>query len=261
MNRMKNTGLVLCGLALGLALSGPAAQAAELVSATLSNHRILVDGTEAKMEAYKVNGNNYVKLRDIGKALNINVYWDSEQGCVQIEADKPYTGEAPTKNTAPAEEAITAKADTIDTAAAKQDIIDRTNALRKEQGVAALTVNDRLTQAAQVRAEEMAASGVYAHTRPDGRSYVTVTDCKYVGENIHRLEDWALNDRNLAETMIWSWSASAGHLKNMTNNRYGSIGVGLAHGTDENGQGCWYCVQLLMDTGCTIGKVDKPAAK
>ncbi len=66
-----------------------------------------------------------------------------------------------------------------DVAAAKQDIIDRTNTLRKENSVAALRVNDKLMQAAQVRADEMAASGVYSHTRPDGRKSNTVTDSKY----------------------------------------------------------------------------------
>lgn len=143
----------------------------------------------------------------------------------------------------------------------KQDIVDRTNALRKENGIAALTADDKLMQAAQVRAEEMAANTVYSHTRPDGRKYVTVTDCQYVGENIHCLEDWALKEKSLPETVMWAWTASAGHLKNMTNSRYGSIGVGLAEGTDENGAGCWYCVQLFMDAGCSISWVDRPAAK
>ena len=143
----------------------------------------------------------------------------------------------------------------------KQDIIDRTNALRKENGIAALTTSDKLMQAAQVRADEMAASGVYSHIRPDGRKYMTVTDSQYIGENIHCLEDWALKEKSLPETVMWAWSASAGHLKNMTNSRYGSIGVGLAKGTDENGEDCWYCVQLFMDTGCSISWVDRPAAK
>ena len=119
----------------------------------------------------------------------------------------------------------------------------------------------KLMQAAQVRAEEMAANTVYSHTRPDGRKYVTVTDCQYVGENIHCLEDWALKEKSLPETVMWAWTASAGHLKNMTNSRYGSIGVGLAEGTDENGAGCWYCVQLFMDAGCSISWVDRPAAR
>lgn len=258
MSRMKNTGLVLCGLALGLALSGPAARAAEAVSATLSNHRIFVNGQEVQMEAYTINSNNYVKLRDIGKAVGFNVYWLDG---VQIDSTAPYTGEASVKEAAPVEQPATVKTDTDDINKVKQDIIDATNALRKEQNLAALTVNEQLMQAAQVRAEEMAASGVYSHTRPNGRKYVTVTDCKYVGENIHRLEDWALADRDLAETAVWAWSASAGHRKNMTNSRYGSVGIGLAHGRGENGQGCWYCVQLLMDTGCTIGWIDEPATK
>ena len=99
-----------------------------------------------------------MKLRDIGKAVGFNVYWNAEDGSVQIETDKPYTGEAPAKGEA---------ADDAD--AMKQDIVDRTNALRKENGVAALRVNDKLMQAAQVRADEMAAHTAYSHTRPDGR--------------------------------------------------------------------------------------------
>ena len=98
-------------------------------------------------------------------------------------------------------------------------------------------------------------------TRPDGRKYVTVTDCQYVGENIHCLEEWALKEKSLPETVMWAWAASAGHLKNMTNSRYGSIGVGLAEGTDENGADCWYCVQLFMDAGCSISWVDHPAVR
>ena len=34
-----------------------------------------------------------MKLRDIGEAVDFNVYWDGS--AVQIESDKPYTGEAP----------------------------------------------------------------------------------------------------------------------------------------------------------------------
>ena len=68
MNRLKNTGLVLCGLVLGLSLSAPAAQAVESLKATLSTNRILVDGQEVHLTAYNINGNNYVKLRDIGEA-------------------------------------------------------------------------------------------------------------------------------------------------------------------------------------------------
>ena len=59
MNRLKNTGLVLCGLVLGLTLSAPAAQAVESLKATLSTNRILVDGQETHMTAYTIGGSNY----------------------------------------------------------------------------------------------------------------------------------------------------------------------------------------------------------
>ena len=155
MNRLKNTGLVLCGLALGLSLSAPVAQAVESLKATLSTNRVLVDGQEVRLTAYNINGNNCIMLRDIGRAVGFNVYWDSNTKCVQVESKKPYTGEAPVTS---AEAKPVEQPAQTDVAAAKQDIIDRTNALRRTKGVAALRVNDKLMQAAQVRADEMAAS-------------------------------------------------------------------------------------------------------
>ena len=216
------------------------------------------------MEAYGIAGHNYVKLRDIGKAVGFNIYWDSDNGCVQVESGKPYTGEAPAK-TEPdkpvSQPEVTAP--TADVDAMKQDIIDRTNALRKENGIAALTANDKLMQAAQVRADEMAATGTYSHTRPDGRKYYTVTDCRQVGENIHQIPLLYLAQQKtaLAETLVYSWSKSAGHMENMTDESYAAIGVGLARGTDANGLECWYCVQLFLRSGYSISAVDKPATK
>ena len=262
MTRIHSTGLVLCGLVLGLTLSTPAAQAVESLKATLSTNRILVDGQETHMTAYTIGGNNYVRLRDIGKAVDFEVYWDSDAKCVQVESGKPYTGEEPANDEIikPAPQAeVTLPADDVD--ALKQDIIDRTNALRREQGISALTVNAKLMQAAQVRAEEMAASGIYSHTRPDGRKNTTVTDCSYVGENIHRIADWALQGKTISEAAMWSWSLSGGHRSNLLEKNYAEIGVGLARGVNDNGDECWYCVQLFLWNGYTVGWVDAPTSK
>ena len=258
MNRMKNIGLILCGLVLGLALSSPAAQAVESLKATLSTNRILVDGKEVRLTAYNVNGNNYVMLRDIGKTVGFEVYWDGDEKCVQIKSDKPYTGEAPVK----AETSEPASQPEVTTPAdVKQDIVDRTNALRREKGVAALRVNDKLMQAAQVRADEMAANTVYSHTRPNGEKFNAVTDCPYIAENIHRIADWVLSDQTLAERAVADWSASATHNKNMVNPKLSEIGIGLARGVNDNGDPCWYCVQLFLYDGYTITRVDSPASK
>ena len=262
MNRIKNTGLVLCSLVLGLSLSAPAAQAAESLKAALSTNRIFVDGQEVQIEAYTIHDNNFIQLRDIGKAVGFNVYWDTDTKTVQIETDKPYTGIAPdkagTSGPAPQPE-VTPSADDVD--ALKQDIVDCTNALRIEQGISALKVNQQLMQAAQVRAEEMAASGVYSHTRPDGRKSTTVTDCEYIGENIHRIADWALQGKSVSEVAVWSWSLSGGHRDNLLEKNYAETGVGLARGVNDNGDECWYCVQLFLWNGYTVGWVDAPTSK
>ena len=80
---MKNVGLVLCGTVLGLALSAPAAQAVESLKAMLSTNRIFVDGQEVQIEAYAIHDNNFMQLRDIGKAVGFNVYWDTNTKTVK----------------------------------------------------------------------------------------------------------------------------------------------------------------------------------
>ena len=152
---------------------------------------------------------------------------------------------------------------TVDDEAMKRDIVERTNALRTERGIASLTTSDKLMQAAQVRADEMAANSVYSHTRPDGREYTTVTDCKYVGENIHQIPLLYLEQLKgeLVGTVVHSWSKSAGHMENMINASYASIGVGLARGIDGSGLECWYCVQLFLRDGFHITWVDTPAKR
>ena len=248
------------GLFIGAIITGGASAYAAGILAERSNHRIFVDGQEVQMEAYAVNGNNYVKLRDIGKTVDFEVYWDSDAKCVQVESGKPYTGEAPEKS---AEAKPVEQPAQTDVAAAKQDIIDRTNAIRREQGISALTVNAKLMQAAQVRADEMAASGVYSHTRPDGRKSNTVTDSKYTGENIHSISELYLEQqrKTLSEAVVNLWSNSKAHADNMTNTRYGEIGVGLARGVNQNGLDCWYCVQVFLLDGCEVTWVDTPASK
>ena len=243
------------GLFIGAIITGGASAYAAGILAERSNHRIFVDGQEVQMEAYGIAGHNYVKLRDIGKAVGFNVFWDADSGCVQIETGAPYTGEAPSA------EAVPPAAAPSDVDAAKRDIVARTNALRRENGVAALRVNDRLMQAAQVRADEMAAHTVYSHTRPNGGKFNTVADCPYMAENIHRIADWTMSNQTLAERAVADWSASTTHNKNMVNPKLSEIGVGLARGVNDTGDPCWYCVQLFLYDGCSVTRVDTPTNK
>ena len=94
MNRKTILTVTASALA-GAMLIGPAANAAtEYFKATRSNQDFFLNGQQIEMEAYMINGNNYVKLRDIGEAVGFNVYWD---GAAQISSEDPYTGAAPVK--------------------------------------------------------------------------------------------------------------------------------------------------------------------
>ena len=256
-NVRKNVSMMLTGMVIGAALTGGSIAVAAGITAEPTWQPIFVDGQQVEMEAYNIAGHNYVKLRDMGKQVSFNVYWDAVNGCVQVESGKPYTGEAPVKSTTT--KSVEQPAQT-DVAVAKQNIIDRTNALRKENGIAALTTSDELMQAAQVRADEMAANTVYSHTRPDGRNFNTVTDCPYMAENIHRIATRYLSqyDVSLAEAAVDGWANSETHLRNIRNERLNAIGVGIAKGVNAAGEESWYCVQLFLYDGCVISQVDTP---
>lgn len=98
---MKNTKsviLLLTGVVLGASLASPAANAAaEFFQAQRTPHPICVDGQQIQMEAYAIDSNNYVKLRDIGQAVGFEVYWDGS--AAQIISDRPYTGQPPAQAT------------------------------------------------------------------------------------------------------------------------------------------------------------------
>lgn len=89
---MKRTFHFVAGLLVGAALFGGGVAYAAGVIAERSTNTIYIDGRQVELEAYSINGSNYVKLRDVGKAVGFNVYW---QNGVQIDTAAPYTGEAP----------------------------------------------------------------------------------------------------------------------------------------------------------------------
>ena len=95
---MKRVGTFITVLLVGATLFGGTAAYAAGIMAEQSTNRFFVDGHEVSLNAYAINGSNYLRLRDIGEAVGFNVYWDTEQHCVQIESDAPYTGVAPAAN-------------------------------------------------------------------------------------------------------------------------------------------------------------------
>lgn len=62
-------------------------------SAKVTDQKITVDGVQVSMTAYQIDGNNYVKLRDIGKQVGFGVSYDAATESVRIDTDAPYTEE------------------------------------------------------------------------------------------------------------------------------------------------------------------------
>ena len=60
-----------------------------------SSQTFYVDGQQVQLQAYAIGGNNYVKLRDVGQAVNFNVSYDAATNSVQIATDEPYSEDTP----------------------------------------------------------------------------------------------------------------------------------------------------------------------
>ena len=93
------------GILAGLALSSPAVQAADYLKATISNQPIYVNDQQISMTAYNIGGNNFVKLRDIGKAVDFGVIYDAATNSVHIDSTQPYQDAA---SHGPTEESVQA---------------------------------------------------------------------------------------------------------------------------------------------------------
>ena len=96
MSRKKDMTLLAAGILAGTLLAGPAAQAAAQLTATPSTQAFYVDGERVDLEAYVINGSNYVKLRDIGRKVDFSVAYDSTTNSVQVDSSNPYVEESGT---------------------------------------------------------------------------------------------------------------------------------------------------------------------
>ena len=84
MSRKKEMTLIAAGMLTGALLAPTAHAAVRQLTATPSTQEFYVDGKQTHLEAYSINGGNYVKLRDIGKAIGVDVSYDGSTNSVYI---------------------------------------------------------------------------------------------------------------------------------------------------------------------------------
>ena len=93
MNRFRTMGTFSCGILVGASIIGSASAYVAEILAQPSTQAIYVDGVETPMTAYVINGSNYVKLRDVGEAVDFAVTYDPTTNSVQIGSDVPHIAE------------------------------------------------------------------------------------------------------------------------------------------------------------------------
>ena len=104
------------------------------------------------------------------------------------------------------------------------------NKYRKATGKKGLKKDKKLEKIAKIRAEEMAKSGKFSHTRPNGKSGLTL-----IKGNIYKGENIAMGQRTCKEVST-AWYNSKGHKKNMLKKQYKKVGIA---GYEYNGVIYW----------------------
>ena len=114
-------------------------------------------------------------------------------------------------------------------------LVNATNQKRAAAGVGALTYNDKLTKAAQNKANDMATRDYWSHNTPEGTApRIFITNAGYIysiaGENL--AFGYRITNTNPATNEIGvmdGWMASPSHKENLLNSRFTEVGFGIAN--------------------------------
>ena len=63
---------------------------AQLHEANISSAAVYVNGKIADLAAYNIDDNNFFKLRDLCRVLNIYIEWDAQQQIIAVDPDRTY---------------------------------------------------------------------------------------------------------------------------------------------------------------------------
>lgn len=128
----------------------------------------------------------------------------------------------------------------------EQQIVERTNAFRKEQDRESVKVDQTLTQTANEFAQFMARTDKYGH-HADGRSPSERAKSQgyemcMISENIaYQFKTTGFATEELAKAFVTGWKNSPGHRKNMLEKHVTETGVGVAQ---SESTGVFYAVQM-----------------
>lgn len=130
---------------------------------------------------------------------------------------------------------------------AAQRILERTNQLRREQGLAAVTKNEKLQAAAQSFAHFMAKSGQYGHEADGSTAGKRARAAGYawceISENIaYQFDSRGFETAALADRVLEGWKKSPGHRANLLDRTVVETAIAVARSEKT---GYYYSVQMF----------------
>jgi uncharacterized protein YkwD len=230
---LATSALLLSGLAVALPATGWSADLATALGSAVRSAAV-VDGPQ--LADQDTVATPISRLRTVPRALVADEPVPTTPPAAETPAapaeqtEAPRTAAAKTPKATGTTKAASAARTTSDTAKPKPArgpvgaVVAATNAERKDAGCDPVTLDSRLTAAAQEHAEDMAANDYFSHTDQDGAdSSDRMHDAGFGGSRTG--ENIAYGQETAAE-VVATWMGSSGHRHNILNCAYDRIGVG-----------------------------------
>ena len=133
--------------------------------------------------------------------------------------------------------------------AIREEIVRLTNEVRKENGVAALPVDDAMMNAAQMAAEEYAKTGSFwsGHNPKMELEMRKAAGVFYGGGS--NLTGFYADSAFVAQDAVDNWVNSPGHFSAMIDSTLNNMGIGVAQTSNKT----WVCIQFFGDLDSNLG--------
>jgi uncharacterized protein YkwD len=106
-------------------------------------------------------------------------------------------------------------------------VLSEVNKFRAQNGLAALRLDDRLNQAAQLHSNDMAAHNTMSHNCQNGTTpSQRITNAGY---SWHAIAENVATGQTTAQQVVQAWINSAGHRANMLKTDIKDVGIGFNH--------------------------------
>lgn len=135
-----------------------------------------------------------------------------------------------------------------------EELLNLTNIKRQENGVSTLSLNEKLSEAASKKAQDMFENNYWAHNSPTGKTpwvFIKASGYEYIyaGENLAK-------GFSTAPDAVNAWMASPDHKANMLSSNYKDVGFAVQVGT-LNGEETVLIVQEFGSSNISIAKVSQ----